>query len=153
MKTYYYFLFRIYWHFRDVVKEGHKMSLISTSLVSAFMLYFSLITISGLIDYFKTSSSADLGFNYKFWILFFLFVIWFLNYYLFVKPRDFLRKNFKKDKKGGFIIVFIILLIGILFVIGANKNREKIVKEREEKMVIDLKVLMDRAQVNTCANL
>ena len=131
MNQYYYFLFRLYWVFRDFAKEGHKMSLISTSLASTFFLYFTLYGIMGLIYFFKVSTFLNLGANYKFWILSFMLILWSFNYYLFIKPRNFLRKDFKKDKKGGFIIVFIILLIGVFFILGANKNREKIVQEKE----------------------
>ncbi len=131
MNQYYYFLFRLYWVFRDFAKEGHKMSLISTSLASTFFLYFTLYGIMEFIYFFKVSTSLNLGTNYKFWIVLFMLILWSFNYYLFIKPRNFLRKDFKKDKKGGFIIVFIILLIGVFFILGANKNREKIVQEKE----------------------
>lgn len=107
------------------------MSLISTSLASTFFLYFTLYGIMEFIYFFKVSTSLNLGTNYKFWIVLFMLILWSFNYYLFIKPRNFLRKDFKKDKKGGFIIVFIILLIGVFFILGANKNREKIVQEKE----------------------
>ena len=135
MKQYNYFLFRLYWVFRDFAKEGHKMSLISTSLASSFFLYFTIYGIMGLIYFFKVSTSVNLGANYKFWILSFMFILWFSNHYLFIKPRNFLRKDFKKDKKGGLVIIFVVFLIGLLFVIGANKNREKIVKERKKTRI------------------
>lgn len=131
MKLYYYFLFRLYWSFRDFSKEGHKMSLISTSLASTFFLYFTLYTIMELMYFFKVSSSVNLGVNYKIWILSFMFILWFLNYYLFIKPREFLRQDFKKDKKGGVLLVLFLVLLGFLFILGGNKNREKILKEQE----------------------
>jgi len=132
MKFYYYFLFRLYWSFRDFSKEGHKMSLISTSLASTVFLYFTLYTIIGLMYFFKVSSSVNLGLNYKIWILSFMFILWILNYYLFIKPREFLRQDFKKDKKGGIVLIFLISLLVFLFILGANKNREKIAKEKEK---------------------
>lgn len=132
MKLYYYFLFRIYWFFRDVVKEGHKMSLFSTSIMSIIILYFTLYGIVGFVYFFKVTASFNLGINYKFWIVSFAVVLWGINYYSFIKPRNFLRQDFKKDRKGGLIIIFVVLLIGILFVSGANKNREKIFQEKRK---------------------
>ncbi|WP_379804776.1 hypothetical protein [Flavobacterium ardleyense] len=111
------------------------MSLISTSLASTFFVCFTLFAIMESIYFFKVSTSVNLGANYKFWILSFTFVIWFLNYYLFIKPRNFLRRDFTKDRKGGLVIVCIVFFIGILFVIGANKNREKIVEEVENARI------------------
>jgi hypothetical protein len=135
MKFYYYFLFRLYWTFRDFSKEGHKMSLISTSLASTFFLYFTLYTIIGLIYFFEVSSSLNLGVNYKIWILSIMFILWILNYFLFIKPREFLRQDFKKDKKGGSVIISLIALLIFLFVLGANINREKIVEEQEKGII------------------
>jgi hypothetical protein len=132
MKLYYYFLFRLYWSFREFSKEGHKMSLISTSIASTFFLYFAIYTIMGLIWFFKGSTSLNLGIKYIFWILSFMFILWVLNYYLFIKPRNFLRQDFKKDKKGGVVLILLMVLLGFLFILGANKNREKIVKEQEK---------------------
>lgn len=132
MKFYYYFLFRLYWTFRDLSKEGHKMSLISTSLASTFFLYFTLYTIIGLIYFCEVSSSLNLGVNYKIWILSIMFILWILNYFLFIKPREFLRQDFKKDKRGGIVIILHIALLIFLFVLGANINREKIVEEQEK---------------------
>lgn len=134
MKLYYYFLFRIYWFFRDVVKEGHKMSLISTSLASVLFLYFIVYTIIGLVYFFKVSTYFSLGLNYKFWIVLIGLVLWLLNYYLYIKPRNFLRQDFKKDKIGGILVLFFIVLLGYLMMVGVNKNREKIIEEKKERM-------------------
>lgn len=134
MKLHYYFLFRVYWFFRDVVKEGHKMSLISTSLASVLFLYFILYTIIGLVYFFKVSTYFSLGLNYKFWILLIGIILWLLNYYLFIKPRNFLRQDFKKDKTGGVLVLFFIVLLGYLMIVGANKNREKKVEENRARI-------------------
>lgn len=134
MKLYNYFLFRLYWVFRDFVKEGHKMSLISTSIFSTIVLYFALYGIVGLIYFFKASTSINLGVDYKFWLLLFMFILWFLNYEIFIKPRKFLKKDFKKDRIGGILILFFFILLGFLMVIAGNKNREKIVEEKKATM-------------------
>ncbi|PAM92259.1 hypothetical protein B4N84_25990 [Flavobacterium sp. IR1] len=132
---YYYFLFRLYSVFRDFSKEGHKKAIFSTSIASTLFLYLNIFVVFGLIDFFKISPSVNLGDNYIFWILFFMFILWVINYYLLIKPRDFLRKGFKKDKKGGVLILFFVFMLGVLFVIGANKNREKISKQQERARI------------------
>lgn len=139
MKLYYYFLFRLYWSFRDFSKEGHKMSLISTSIISALFVYFTLFTIIELLYFYKLDIGIDLGEFYKFWIILIGFILWLLNYLLFIKPRNFLRQDFRKDKKGGIILVFVIVILGGLFIFGANKNREKIFREKERERVENLK--------------
>ena len=130
MKLYNYFLFRLYWAFRDFAKEGHKMSLISTSILSTVILYFTLYGIIGLVYFFKVSTFVNLGVNYKFWILSFMFILWFLNYKFFIESRKFLKKNFKKDRIGGILVSLFIILLGYLIVIVGNKNREKIANEK-----------------------
>jgi hypothetical protein len=135
MKAYYYFLFRMYWFFRDSIKEGHKMSLISTSLLSTLFVYFLIVSIIGAFYYFSVEIIPSLGIYYKVVLIPAMFALWSINYYYFVKPRDFLRKDFKKDKKGGLLIFFVFLLIGILFFMGTNKNREKIFKEPEKARI------------------
>lgn len=130
MKAYYYLLFRLYWFFRDSIKEGHKMSLITTSIFITMINLFIIMALFGMFYFFRIEFSPSLGKYYKVILIPSMFVLWLINYYYFIKPRNFLRKDFKKDKKGGLFIVFVFLLIGLLFVIGANKNREKIFKER-----------------------
>ncbi len=111
------------------------MSLISTSLASTFFLYFTLYTVIGLIYFFEVSSSLNLGVNYKIWILSIMFILWILNYFLFIKPREFLRQDFKKDKKGGIVIILLTALLIFLFVLGANLNRGKIAEEQEKEEI------------------
>lgn len=132
---YYYFLFRLYWVFRDFSKDGHQMALFSTSLASTFILHFTIDVIMGLVYFFKASTSLNLGDNYAFWILSFISLLWVLNYFLFIKPKKILKKDFKKDKKGGILILFFVFMLGVLFVIGGNKNREKISKQQERERI------------------
>jgi hypothetical protein len=131
MKIYYYFLYRIYWFFRDYIKEGHKMSLISTSILSTIFLYFALYSIFLALWFFKLSIFVDFGNYYKFWILLIGMFIWVFNYYFLIKPRNFLRMNFNKDLLGAFLILLSIISLGAVFLTGANKNREKIIKQKQ----------------------
>jgi predicted PurR-regulated permease PerM len=58
-----------------------------------------------------------------------------LNYYLFIRDKKFLERGFKKDKKGGVLIVVLIISIIFTFISVANMNRAKIIKKIEESGV------------------
>lgn len=135
MRLYNYLLFRLYLSFRDFSKENHKKAVLLTSLASVFFLFFVIYTILGVFYFFRDSTIIDLGINYEFWIIAIGFVLWFINYTFFINPQKFLRQGFKKDKLGGVIVIFVILLIGALFVIVANKNRDKIFKEFQDDKI------------------
>jgi hypothetical protein len=137
MKAYNYFLFRVYWFYRDRFKEGHKMSLISTSIVATVIIFFIVIITIGSSYFLLYESTPSLGKSYKIIILCFMFTLWLLNYYFVIKPKLFLKKNFEKDKKGGYAIIGFIVLLAFSFVFIANKNREKIFKERGERNKIE----------------
>lgn len=111
------------------------MAIISTSIVSTLFIYFFIFTVNGIVYFYKAEEDLSFGVNYKFWILLLGITIYLVNYYLFIKSEIFLKQDFKKDRKGGLVIIFIVLSIGILFVIVANKNREKIFKEREKARI------------------
>jgi len=64
-----------------------------------------------------------------------LISIAFLNYWFFIRPKKFLNYGFKADKKGGFAIIGFIVLLALIFVFIANKNRDKIFKEREKARI------------------
>lgn len=128
MKAYYYFLYRVYWHYRDSPKKGHERALITTSFISSLILYVILITIFGFLYFFQENQAPSFLSNDKLKTIFIMLIIYVINYFLFIKPMRFLKKNFRKDKKGGFLIILFFIILGFLFLIGANKNRDKISK-------------------------
>lgn len=134
MKVYNYLLFRLYWSFRDFSKEGHKMALISTAASSSLFLGF-ILYVFVLYAYYWTDDYVPRLSN-KFLILIFAVVIFIANYYLVIKKELFLKQSFKKGKLGGFLVVMSFFFLGLLFVIGANKNREKLRVDRVVKETI-----------------
>lgn len=128
MKAYYYFLYRVYWHYRDSPKKGHERALITTSFVSSLILYVILVTIFGLLYFFQKNQAPSFLSNDKLKTIFIMLIIYVINYFLFIKPMRFLKQNLRKDKKGGFLILLFFIILGFLFVIEANKNRDKISK-------------------------
>jgi Na+/proline symporter len=130
MKAYYYFLYRVYWHYRDSKKsvQGHKSALTSTSLVSSLVLFVILITIFGFLYFFQKNQAPSFSSNDNLKTVLIMLIIHVINYFLFIKPQNFLRKDFRKDKKGGFLVILFIIIVAFLFVIVANRNRDKIFK-------------------------
>ena len=135
MKAYNYFLFRVYWFYRDQFKEGHKMALISTSIVSAVIMFFMIIFIVGGVYFFGDKSVPSLGKIYKIVIISSMSTLWALNYYLLIKPRHFLRENFVKDKQGGYVVLLFLIIILSLLIVIVNRNANKISKEREKARI------------------
>lgn len=62
-------------------------------------------------------------------------IIGFVNYWFFIRKRKFVNYNFKTDKKGGYTIIGFMVFLALMFVLIANKNREKIFKEREKERI------------------
>ena len=100
MNIYYYFLFRLYWSFRDFSKEGHKMALISTAIFSCVFLCFAFYAFI-LFSYYWTDSTIP-SLDNNLIPLIFGVVIFIINYRLAVKNELFLKKSFEKGKLGGF---------------------------------------------------
>lgn len=134
MKAYYYLLFRIFNYYTEKGKESHKIAIMRTSLGSALLIYFTIYTILIYLDFYCCKISNVIIPN-KFMILLYLLVIGFLNYWIFVKEKKFLNYNFKNDKKGGYAIIGFIILLALLFIFIANKNREEIFKEQEKARI------------------
>ncbi|MDZ4146694.1 MAG: hypothetical protein U1C58_00265 [Flavobacteriaceae bacterium] len=68
-----------------------------------------------------------------------------LNYYLFIRDKKFLERGFKKDKKGGVLIVVFILSIIFTFIGVANMNRAKIIKKIEDRGIHNTKQLKKKS--------
>ncbi|MDN3672411.1 hypothetical protein QWY99_04990 [Flavobacterium branchiarum] len=87
------------------------------------------MTLYFLLDYLNLAIEI----TNKFYIVIFMVLVWFLNYFYIIKKEDFLKYDFQKDKRGGFIIVVFIALTVLLFVLVANLNRDKIFNERKKE--------------------
>lgn len=126
MKAYYYLLFRIYMFYKETIKEKANFSL-SASFVTTVLISVNLISIYFLFFYLNMLVEIP----NKFYIIIFMVLLWIFNYFFIIKKEKFLNYNFQKDKKGGYVIVIYIILTAVFAIMIANKNRERIFKERE----------------------
>lgn len=125
MKGYYYFLYRIYWFYKDKQNETDGQALFSVTAISTLVLVVNLISIYTSANYWGFLPEV----TNKFFMILFMVVIGCVNHYLFVSDERFLNYNFQKDRKGGFLIIaFIISTFLIVFIVG-KFNRERIFKE------------------------
>jgi K+ transporter len=92
------------------------------------------VFIVSLIDYLFPNSFNTLIPN-KYFIFSYILIISLLNYFLFIKDRKFLNYNFKNDKKGGYVIILYVVILALILIFFANKNREKIFTEREKARI------------------
>jgi hypothetical protein len=135
MRAYYYLLFRLYNTLSEPKKQNNEKTVIylATS-TSTFLLCFLILTIILFIDFYFFKILNQISPN-KFIIILYMVVVGFLNYWFFIKGKKFLNYNFKTDKKGGYAIIGFITILALSFVFIANKNREKIFKEREKARI------------------
>ena len=121
MRLYHYLLFRIYSFYKDTMKEKHylqfSVTIVSTLLV--FLLFFTIYTLLTYLDILKMYSN-------KYLTLILASIVGISNYCFFIHSKKYLEYNFKKDKKGGMIIILFIVFMIMMFVIVANLNRAKI---------------------------
>lgn len=113
--------------YKDSKKETGNY-LFSTSIVSTTIICVYIITIHLYLEFIGVVRQIP----NKYYIIFFMILVWFFNYYFIVKKEKFLNYNFKKDKKGTFVIIIFFILTALFSISIANKNREKIFKERLE---------------------
>lgn len=125
MKVYQYLLFRIYMFYKDTIKEKANFSL-SASLVTTVLISINLMTIYFLLDYLDIIVQI----LNKFYVVIFMTLVWMINYYGIVRKEKFLTYSFQKDKRGGFMVVGVIILTAFLAILVCNLNREKIFKGR-----------------------
>ena len=131
MKAYYYFLYRIYWMYKNKNKESDIQALYSATAVSTTIISINLVSLYGIADYFDVVAALE----NKYYVMFIMVIIGCINHYFFVREKKFLNCDFQKDKKGGVLIVAYLFALGILFTTLANINREKIFKERAGKIL------------------
>lgn len=138
MKQFNYLLFRLYDYYHRVRKEDAGLSLYFTVTASTLIIYFVFYNILTYIDFYFFKIVNQLLPN-KFSIAVFIVVIGLLNYWLFIKDRNFLNYNFKSDKKGSYAIIGFIIFLALSFVFVANKNREKNFKDRQSEKIENIK--------------
>lgn len=131
IRAYNYLLFRIYKFYTDRMKEK-DIPLISVASISTLLIFFNIFTIYSLLIYKGYFNDIIPS---KYYVLIPIVVIWLLNYFLFVRREFFLEYDFRKDVKGGLLIVFYIVITAAAFIIVANYNREKLFKHQQEQPV------------------
>ena len=132
MKLYYYFLYRIYMFYKDTLKEKYFISF-SVVTVSTVVIFIGLYTIYLYLDFIEIVPM----FSNKFYVIPIMLSLGVFNFYFFIKPMKFLELNFKKDTKGGILVILFLLFITLTYVLVANKNRLKINKEISFKIEIE----------------
>lgn len=126
MKTYYYLLFRIYMFYKDTMKENNNLLLLlSTSIIPSIIFSINLLSIYYMFVYWGLFAKITAYFIVFLGIMFAL-----LNFIFFVNKKVFLKQNFKKDTKGGFAVIGLIILTTLLFITVANFNRAKIFNKK-----------------------
>jgi amino acid permease len=96
------------------------------------LIIFCLITILFYLNYYQF---LDVEIPNKSFLIFFMIILGLINYVFFIKDKKFMNYNFKTDKTGGYTIIGLVVLLALSFVFIANKNREKIFKERERARI------------------
>lgn len=135
MRAYYYLLFRLYTTLSKPEKQNDEKTIIYLTVsTSTFIIYFSIIFVLSIFDYIYPVF-FDILVPKKYFVIIYMLVIGLLNYWFFIRNKKFLRFNFKNDKKGGYAIILYIFVLGMVLVFFANKNREKIFKEREKTRI------------------
>lgn len=135
MRYYYYILYRIFNSLSEPRKQNNARTInILLTNTSTLIVWFGIYTLLSYTDYYCFSIS-DILIPNKYFVFIYIIILAFLNYYFFIKDKKFLNYGFKADKKGGYSIIGFIVIVVLLFVFIANKNREKISKEREKTKI------------------
>lgn len=128
MKAYYYFLFRIYRYYKDKQNENELQALFSVITVSTLIVSLTIFFFHGSLNYLGLLPI----YSNKFYMILFMVIVGCINYYFFIRDKNFLNYNFQKDKKGGVYIITYIILLGVSLIILSNINRKKIFEERSK---------------------
>ncbi|MDN3694663.1 hypothetical protein QWZ06_21520 [Chryseobacterium tructae] len=131
MKAYYYLLFRIYRYYKDKQNENDFQAIFSAFAISTLIISLVLFFFHGLLNYFDLLPM----YPNKFYMILFMVIIGFINYYFFVKDKRFLEYGFQKDKKGGVYIIITLIFLGISLLILSNVNREKIFGKKRNPLI------------------
>ncbi|NQX41293.1 hypothetical protein HQN84_20755 [Pedobacter steynii] len=103
--------------------------LIYVTSISTVLIGFNFFTIYSFLVYRSFFRDIIPG---KYYVLVPVGIIWILNYFAFVKRKRFLEYNFKKDLRGGMLIILYIFITAVLLVIVADKNRKKIADQKRQ---------------------
>jgi hypothetical protein len=125
MRAYYYLLYRIY-RFYSVKMNESDIPLIYVSAISTVLIGCNLFTIYSGLYLLGYVSLVSL----KVFIIT-LGVLWLLNHFFFVKGKQFLKYAFDTNIRGSVLIFGYIVLTIMIFILLANKNRERIFSERD----------------------
>ena len=107
--------------YKDTIKEKSNYTL-SASFVSTVLISINLMSVYFLLEYLDLLPFIPS----KYYIAVFMIILWIINYYGIVRKEEFLKFNFRKDKKGGILIILFMIATAVLFISIANLNREKI---------------------------
>ncbi|MCH6235457.1 hypothetical protein [Cognataquiflexum rubidum] len=126
MKKYNYFLFRIFRFYKDKAKEHEAIALISVTAVSTLIVSLNIIAIYLLVNLLGLIPIL----TNKLIVIIPMLVIGFINHHYFVRKKRFLSYGFRKDKKGGLLVMSYILCSFILPLTIGHYNRQKIFEGR-----------------------
>ena len=123
MKAYNYLLFRIYTYYKDNGKnETENLLVFSTACVVTLIGVLNIMWIYFLcllLDFFP-------HFINKFYLFGVIFLVFMLLYNFNIKDKKFLNHNFEKDRIGGFAVVGIFFLTGLMTFIVGTIYRNKV---------------------------
>ena len=109
------------------MKEKYAV-LFSITAASTVIVYLGLFTIYSFLDYLEIISM----FSNKYYVVVLMISLGIINYILFIRSKKFLDYGFKKDIKGGVLILFYIFITAASFIAVANCNRAKIFEQQSE---------------------
>lgn len=132
MKAYYYLLFRIYKYNTDYLKKDVQSSMLSTSIISSFVLAFTLFTILVYVDNYCYPLFGIL-FPNKLVIVIYAIIVFCINNWLIIKKEKFLKFNFEKTKTGTFLIILFVLFLITSFYYVVDKHTKEIFDKRRKQ--------------------
>jgi len=132
MQPYNYLLFRIYKFYTNIIKEK-DIPLFYTSCLSTALIFFNIYTLYTYLIY--RGLFIDIMPN-KYYVIVPIFIIWFLNYLILVRPQRFLEYDFEMNFKGGVVVIIYLLFTIFAFIIVANLNRAKIENQKQNHVVV-----------------
>lgn len=119
MRIYNYFIFRLYFYYKDVVKEK-DIPEFATSIGLSVINLFNFLT-----AYFILEINFNLEFDYVGYLIGISSIVFLLiNYFFFVKPKHFLNMGFESSVLGSILVITYVLLSLVLFIYFINLARD-----------------------------